>query len=102
MKQEENTPSNQKIYLNDFSSYHFFNDTAEVSENSFDTPEDEPQSPSTLLPSSDQPQEDLLQFDFLKYDPNDTPNPLSRSSIGSFSTFSSFNTVYVYVGLPTL
>lgn len=91
MKQEENTPSNQKIYLNDFSSYHFFNDTAEVSENSFDsTPEDEPQSPSTLLPSSNQPQEDLLQFDFLKDDPNDTPNPLSRSSIGSFSTFSSF------------
>ena len=32
MKQEENTSSNPKISLNDFSSFHFFNDTTEVSE----------------------------------------------------------------------
>ena len=32
MKQEENTSSNPKISLKDFSSFHFFNDTTEVSE----------------------------------------------------------------------
>ena len=90
MKQEENTSSNPKISLNDFSSFHFFNDTTEVSENSFDsTPEDE--SPSSFLPSNPQAQEDpsLLQFDFLQDDPTDTPNFPTRSLIGSFSTFSS-------------
>ena len=99
MKNEENATKN-KIALNDFSSYHFFNDTSEVNENgenSIDSQDEEDQSPNSLLPSNqthkDFQDPSLFKFDFLNDEPSDKPNKTipNRGSIGSFSTFSSIN-----------
>ena len=99
MKNEENATKN-KITLNDFSSYHFFNDTSEVNENgenSIDSQGEEDQSPNSLLPSNqthkDFQDPSLFKFDFLNDEPSDKPNKTipNRGSMGSFSTFSSIN-----------